>query len=560
MNWFIDLFTQAGVSQTILILTVISVTGLLLGQQKIAGFSLGGSFVFFAAIAAGHFAEKLGILTNADMMDFAKNFGLVIFVYALGLQCGPGFFNSLRKGGMKLILCALAVILMGSVIAAVAVNTTGLTAPQAVGLLSGASTNTPALISAQQTVLDMNPSASDAVHDVGAAYAVAYPFSIISVILSIMILARLCPASVKKSRGGNNDKYTAATEVHVSRPEVIGKQLRQVVKESGFHFVVSRLWRQGQVQIPVSDTVLEKDDHLLLICDKDDLHKFGNIFGNEESTDWNRPDIDWNIIDKQLVSRHIHVTRDEVVGISLGNLKLRNKYGVNITRINRAGITIVPSASTTLQFGDELTVVGGDEKIKILAKAMGNEGERLNEPRIIPILTGIFLGVLLGSIPFRIPGISMPVKLGIAGGPIIMGILMGAFGPKLHLTTFTTRSSNLMIRQLGITFFFASLGFGVGKNFAETVFCLQGLKWAATSVVIAMLPLLITGLFNDKVLKMDFARNAGVLCGAMSNPNALNYANTVLENDSAAESYATVYPLTTFIRVFISQMLIIALF
>jgi len=551
---------QGSVAQTILLLAFISITGLALGRVKVGGVSLGGSFVFFAAIAAGHFASRLGIQTNAGMMDLAKNFGLVVFVYTLGLQCGPGFFSSLRKGGGQTVLSCIAVIIVGTVIALAAALPAGLSIPQTVGLLAGSVTNTPSLISAQQTVLDINPSAIMDSNDVGAAYAVAYPFSILGVMLCLMIMNKLFPASLKRSSGQETDKYTGVTEVKVSNSEVCNKTVAEIVHSSKFHFVISRLWRDGKVQIPLSDTVVLKGDHLLIICDKDDLHRFGEVFGHEENTDWNRPDIDWNIIDNNLVSKHIRVTKDSVVGISMGQLKIRNKFGVNITRINRAGITLIPSATTTLQFGDRLTVVGDEEKIKALGKAMGNEEKKLNEPKLIPFLGGIFLGVLLGSIPIAIPGISMPIKLGIAGGPIVVGILMGAFGYKVHITTYTTRAANLMLRQLGITFFFASLGFSVGGNFVETVFCMQGLKWAILAMVIAIVPVLIVGIFNEKVLKMDYARNVGLLCGSMCNPNALNYISSTMGNDSPAEAYATVYPLTMFIRVFIAQVLIIILF
>lgn len=559
-DWFIELFTQESVAQTILLLTLISITGLALGRIKIGSLSLGGSFVFFAAIAAGHFAGKLGIQTNASMMDFAKNFGLVIFVYTLGLQCGPGFFSSLRKGGIRLSLCSMGVILLGTLGAAAIAVFLHIGNPEAVGLLCGASTSTPALIATQQTVLDLDPTAIEQSHAAASAYAVGYPFSIFTVILCIIIMKQMFPSSAAKSTGRSSDKYTAITEVKVLRPEIFGRTVSEIVGDSGFHFVISRLWRDGQVQIPISDTVVKEGDRLLIICDKEDLHRFASVFGEEEEdTDWNRPDIDWNIIDKCLVSKYLRVTKEEVVGITLGQLKLRNKYGVNITRINRAGITLVPSASTTLQFGDRLTVVGDEEKIKALAKVVGNEEAKLNDPRLIPILAGIFLGVFIGSIPIAIPGMSTPVKLGIAGGPIIMGILMGAFGPRLGITTYTTRSANLMLRQMGITFFFASLGFGVGGSFVETVFCLQGIKWALLAILLAGIPTMAVGVFNEKVLHMDFAQNIGLLCGSMANPNALAYANSILENDNAAESYATVYPLTVFLRVFAAQTLLVIL-
>lgn len=559
MNWFVELISQGSVPQTILLLAFISIVGLYLGRIKVFGIQLGGSFVFFTAIAAGHFASRLGVDVNRAMMDFAKNFGLVVFVYTLGLQCGPGFFSSLRKGGLKLTLSAVSSILLASAMAVGAAYAFNMPIPETVGLLSGAVTNTPSLIAAQQAVLDLDPTALDTANSVGAAYAVAYPFSILSVILCVVIMKSLFPRSVAASSGKEGDRYTAVTEVLVSNAEIFGRQVRDIVSSNEFHFVISRLWRNGAVEIPVSDTVINGGDRLLLICDKEDIHKLGILFGHEQEKDWNRPDIDWNIIDRNLVSRHLRVTKDEVVGESLNKLKLRNKYGVNITRINRAGITLVPNADTVLQFGDRLTVVGDEGRIKAMGKFVGNEETRLDEPRLIPLLAGIFFGVLLGSVPFFIPGMSTPVKLGIAGGPIIMGILMGAFGPRLHITTYTTRAANLMLRQMGITFFFASLGFSVGENFVETVFCIQGLKWAGISVLLAAVPLLIMGIVNEKLLHLDFAGNVGTLCGAATNPNALAYANSILDNDNPAAAYATVYPLTIFLRVFIAQTLIVLL-
>lgn len=560
MNWLMELFSQGGAAQTILLLSLISILGLALGRVKVAGVELGGCLVFFTAIAAGHFAAKFGISTNQSMLEFAKNFGLVVFVYTLGLQCGPGFFSSLRKGGVKLNLCALGSIALSSALA-FALAASGLCgASESVGLLCGSVTSTPAMIAAQQSVLDLDPSALVQSHNVASAYAVAYPFSILGVLLCVMLLKAFFPKSAARSSGRDGDKYTSVLEMRVCNPDIFGKSVHDIVTDSGFHFVISRLWRDGKVEIPLSDTIVAEGDHLLLICSKEDIPAVDALFGREEhDTDWNRKGIDWNIIDKNLVSRHLRVTKDAVVGESLSKLKLRNKFGVNITRINRSGITLVPSASTTLQFGDRLTVVGDEEKIKAMSKAVGNEEARLNEPRLIPILFGIFLGVLIGSIPIRLPGISAPVKLGITGGPILVGILMGAFGPKIGITTYTTRAANLMLRQMGITFFFASLGFGVGGTFVDTVFCLQGLKWAGIALVMAMVPLLVMGVLGEKLFHVDFSSNVGLLCGSMTNPNALSYSITTLDSDTPAEAYATVYPLTTFARVFVAQLLIVLL-
>lgn len=556
-DWLTNLFSSGSVAQTILLLCLISAGGLALGRVRVGKSPLGGSVVFFAAIAAGHFFRKWGVEMDVRMMDFAKNFGLVIFVYSLGLQCGPGFFASLRKGGLKLSFSALLTVLLGTGLALGLALSLGIGMPEMVGILSGAVTSTPALIAAQETVLDMDPSAAGAANTVASAYAVAYPFSVLGVILVVILMRRMFPASAEKSSGKSGDIYTSVTEVEVRNPDIFGRTVSEIVGSSGFHFVISRVWRGEDVQIPMSDTVIREGDRLMLICDKDDFRRIDKFFGSEIGRDWNRPDVDWNVIDPNLVSRHLHVTKKEVVGRTLGELKLRNKFGVNITRILRAGITLVPDAGTMLQFGDSLTVVGGEERVRLMGRFVGDEEKLLDEPHLVSLLLGVALGVLLGSIPFFIPGMSSPFRVGLAGGSIIMGILMGAFAPRLRVATYTTRSTSLMMQRFGITFFFASLGLGVGGNFVETVFCLQGLKWAALSVVLAMVPLLVMSVVNDKLLKMDFSQNVGTVCGVATNPNALNHAGSMLENDSPAASYATVYPIVVFLRVFLAQALLL---
>lgn len=560
MNWLGELFLQGSVAQTILLLCLISIVGLLCGHLRIGRIQLGGSMVFFIAIAFGHFAHKAGIEVNQSMMDICKNFGLVVFVYTLGLQVGPGFVSSLRKGGMHLVYSALITIALASVIAILTAVFTGTGAPETVGLLSGAVTNTPGLIAAQQTVLDIDPGAVGRILNVSSAYAVAYPVSVLGVILTVMLMGMMFPQSAAKSKGKEGDNDTWTTEVLVCNPAVIGKTVKEAVKGSGRNFVISRLWHKGHVKIPVSGSLLSEGDHLLIICKKEEAGDIDAFFGHEElGKDWNRPDIDWNVIDESLMSSFLYVTQDSVIGKKLQDLKLRNRFGVNVTRIRRSGIMLVPSASTRLQFGDRLTCVGERHRITEMSKVIGNEEVKLSEPHLTPLLLGILLGVFLGSIPIIIPGISVPVKLGIAGGPIIVGILLGNYGPKFKLMTYTSPAANQLVRKWGITFFFASLGFGVGENFVETVFCMQGLKWAGLAFVIAVVPILVMGVVNEKLFKMDFAQNMGLLTGVMTNPNALSFVNEQLGNENAAEAYAAVYPLTSFIRIFIAQLLIIAL-
>lgn len=557
MKLISDILSKGDVAQTILLLTLISIVGLLLGRIKIGRFSFGGAFVFFAAIAAGHFATKFGIETNAQMMDFAKNVGLLFFVYTLGLQTGPGFFASLKKGGIKLSLCAVGGIVLETILVIVFALMFNLGAPESAGLYAGSVTSTPMLIAAQGAVLDLDPTALESSAKVGAAYATTYPFSVVAVMLCVFLLSRIFPKSAEKATGRNADKGCLAVEYYISSDKLAHNTVLQLVSKSGCHFVISRIWRNGVVRIPLSDTVIEDGDHILVICSIEDRELLDHFFRKVENRDWNSPDINWNLVDNTLVCKNLRVTNASVVGSSIGQLRLRNKYGVNITRLSRAGITIVPSADTVLQFGDCLAVVGDEEKISTMAKALGNEEKRLDEPQLVPLLLGIFLGVVLGSIPIALPGLSVPLKLGIAGGAIIMGIIMGAAGPHFRLTTYTTRSANLMLRQLGITFFFASVGFSVGGKFVETVFCTQGLIWAGISIVVAVVPLIVLGVFNEKVLKLNFATNMGLLCGVSTNPNALNYANGILDNDAPAEAYATVYPLVTFLRIFVAQVMIL---
>ncbi len=554
-----ELFTSSSAVQTILILTIVSVIGLALGHVKIKKFSFGNSFVFFAAIIAGHILTSLGVQTDAQMMDLAKNFGLIIFVYILGLQVGPGFFSSIRKGGIHLILSALLMIVLGSAIALTAALLGIIDAPEAVGLLSGSVTNTPSLIAAQQTVTELSNGIEDMSLTVGSAYAVAYPFSVLGVVLSIIILTMIFKKSAAKASGDGSSQYTAATEVCVTKEEMAGRSVRETVKSINKNFVISRIWHDGVVQIPTSDTMIRLGDHLLIICNTEDMHSFEGIFGHEESTDWNRPDIDWDSIDKSLVSNYLYVTQDAIVGKTISELKLRNRYGVNITRISRAGIVLVPTANTVLQFGDRLTVVGEKARIKDMSSMIGNKEEKLREPHLISLLLGVFMGVFFGSLPIFIPGMSTPFKLGIAGGPIIIGILMGMYGHKFGLITYSNPAANQTVRQLGITFFYASLGVSVGSNFFETAFCLQGLKWAAIALAISVVPMFVMCIINEKLLKMNFAHNIGTLAGVMTNPNGLAYINDILGNESAAEAYATIYPLTNIVRIFIAQFMVIAL-
>mgnify|MGYP000743741677 FL=1 len=554
MNWLQEAFLEPTMVQAVII-SLVSALGLYLGRIKIFGISLGITFVFFAGILAGH----LGIVVNKDMLYFAQSFGLILFVYALGLQVGPGFFSSLKKGGVAMNMMGLGVILLGLIMTVGLHWVTGVSLSNMVGLLCGAVTNTPALGAAQQALLQIDPTNTKGVTDMALACAVAYPLGVVGVILAIIILRALFADKKQKDLKEQRDTTTYVAEFHVSNPAIYEKSIKDVMKLTDKHFVISRVWRNGKVSIPTSDTLLHEHDHLLIISVKSDVENIKVLFGEQENVDWNKADIDWNAIDSQLISRRIAVTRNRVNGVKLGSLRLRNLYGINITRVNRAGIDLLASPDLRLQIGDRLTIVGEANSVNTVGKILGDEIKRLNNPNLLAVFIGISLGMLLGALPITLPGMSTPVKLGIAGGPIIVGILMGAFGPRFHLTTYTTMSANLMLRQLGIIIYLAGLGIDSGVHFFETVFRAEGLLWIGLGFLLTIVPVLIVGFIASQFFKLDYAHNVGMLCGSMANPMALSYANTTVDGDEPSVSYATVYPLSMFIRV-ISAQLVLMLF
>lgn len=537
--------------QAVLILSVVSAVGVYLGKIKFFGVSLGVTFVFFAGILAGH----LGIEVNKDMLNFAQNFGLIIFVYTLGLQVGPGFFSSLKKGGVELNMMGLAVIVIGILCTLIFHWTSGISIPTMVGLLSGAVTNTPALGAAQQALIQMRPGETESVTDMALACAVTYPLGVVGVILAIIVLRAMFAKKMENSHK-EQDSTTFVAEFQVLNPSIYNKSIQEVMRLTEKRFVISRVWHEGKVCIPTSETLLREKDHLLVISIKSDVEYIKTLFGEQENKDWNKEDIDWNAIDSQLISRRIVVTRDRINGVKLGSLRLRNLYGINITRVNRAGIDLLASKNLRLQIGDRLTIVGEANSVNNVGKILGNEMKRLDNPNLLAIFVGLTLGVLIGAIPIFLPGMDTPIKLGVAGGPIIVGILMGAFGPRIHLTTYTTQSANLMMRQFGIVIYLAGLGIDSGAHFFETVFRAEGLMWIGVGFLLTIIPVLIVGIIASQFFKLDYAHNVGMLCGSMANPMALNYANTTVEGDEPSVSYATVYPLSMFIRVISAQLLI----
>lgn len=556
MNWLIDIFTEQSYTQAILVLSLICVIGLLCNKLQFKGISLGVTFVFFAGILAGHF----GLAVNPQMLALAQNFGLVLFVYTLGLQVGPSFFPSLKKGGIKLNILAFAVLLSGTALTMLVSRLTGISMPVATGLLTGAATNTPMLGAAQQTLLQIDPAGSGTANEMATACAVGYPFGLIGVILCVVILKALFHK--EGSKADSHDKPAFVTEFRVSNPAIFGKTLREIMKDSNIRIVVSRVWKfdgseRGQVIMPDGDTVLEKGEHVLVLTKEKEAGAAEQIFGEKVVKDWNQKDIDWNHLDGMLVSRHIFVTRNSINGAKLGDLHLRNTYRINITRVNRAGIDILPSRDLRLQIGDKLTVVGEERAVAEVAKVLGNQEKELRNPNLLFIFVGLMLGLLLGSLPIAIPGMNVPIRLGIAGGPIVIGILMGAFGPRLHITTYTTHSANLMLRQFGLTVYLAGLGLSAGPGFFATVLRPEGLLWIAISVLLAIVPVLLVGFIASRWCRTDYASNVGMLCGAMANPIALNYALSTVEDDGPSVAYATVYPVEMFLRVISGQLLML---
>ena len=555
MNWFIELLTEQTFIQAVTVISLICAAGLIFGKIRIFGISLGATFVFFAGIAAGHF----GLCVNPQMLAVMQNFGLILFIYALGLQVGPGFFASFKKGGLKLNMLALLLVTIGTVMTLIIHWTTGIGLSDMMGLFSGAVTNTPMLGAAQQALLQIEPGNTEGVNNMAMACAVAYPFGLLGTIICVAILNNVTARRKDSSADGKNSDNTFITEYVVTNPEIFGKSIQEIRQGAECQFVISRIWKDGAVIIPTGETIIEENEHLLVISGKQDIDAISMMFGPQENVDWNKKGIDWNSIDNQLISRKILVTKPEINGTKLGDLRLRNSFGINITRVNRAGIDLLPSRSLRLQLGDRVTVVGEARSIENAGRILGNQAKELRTPNLTSVFIGIVVGLLLGSIPFAIPGMSLPVKLGIAGGPIIVGILMGAFGPRFHLATYMSQSANLMLRQLGLTIYLAGLGLSAGAGFIETVWSSQGLIWILISCSLTIVPVLIVGFAASKIFKTEYAKNVGMLCGSMANPIALNYANSTAESDEPAVAYATVYPITIFLRVISAQIIMILL-
>ena len=543
-----------GVAHSVLILSLVIAFGIMLAKIKVAGVSLGITWILFVGIVFGHFDMTL----NEHLLHFMKEFGLILFVYSMGLQVGPGFFSAFKKGGLTLNLLAMLVVFLGVVITIILHFVTGTPITTMVGILSGAVTNTPGLGAAQQANSDLN--GIDA-PEIALGYAVAYPLGVVGIILSLIALKYILRINTKTEeaeaeRGlGHIQELTVRPISFEIRNEAIdGKKIKDIRPLMNRDFVISRVqYHDGQgTELANSDTVLHLNDKILVISTPKDIEAISVFFGKQI-------DMQWEQLDKKLISRRILITKPELNGKMLSQLKIRNNFGASITRVNRSGVDLVAAPQLQLQMGDRVTIVGSELAVSHAEKVLGNSMKRLDHPNLIPIFLGIALGCILGSTPFVFPGIPQPVKLGLAGGPLIVSILISRFGPQYKMITYTTMSANLMLREIGISLFLACVGLGAGKGFVETVIYDGGYVWVGYGVIITIVPLLIAGLVGRYVFKLNYYTLIGVLGGSTTNPPALAYSNDLTSCDAPAVGYATVYPLTMFLRVLTAQILILAL-
>lgn len=547
MNWFAETLTTPSAVQAVIVICLICALGLAFSNIRFRGVSLGVTYVFFIGILAG----ALGLTVDSQMLNYAESFGLILFVYTLGLQVGPGFMSAVRQGGTQLNLLAIGVVLIGTLMALI-VGWTGLLPLQdMMGVLCGATTNTPALGAAQQTLKQLGQPSTGA----ALSCAVTYPLGMVGVILGlIMVKGWLTRHSKATEPESGNEPFIAS--FRVCNPAIFGLTLGEISGMDESRFVVSRLWRDGKVILPNATTKLQEDDRILVVTTSKQLSHLTIYFGRRDEKNWNTKDMDWNSLDTNLVSQRILITRPEINGRHLGSLQLRNRYGVNISRVQRTGIQLIATPDLILRMGDRVTVVGEEQSIRKVAAELGNVVKRLDEPNMVTIFIGIVLGLLLGCIPIFIPGMSYPVKLGLAGGPIVMGILIGAFGPRFHMVAYTTTSANLMLRSLGLAIYLACLGLDAGKDFVATVMQPAALWWIAIGFAFTLVPVVVMSVVSVRLTNKTFATTAGMLCGAMANPIALDYVNDTNPGDKASVAYATVYPLCMFLRVIIAQLIV----
>ncbi len=551
MEWITSLFFGSSIAHTVFTLAIAIAIGIALGKIKIAGISLGITWILFVGIALGSF----GMQIDPTIVAFIKEFGLILFVYSVGMQVGPSFFSSFKQGGMRLVGIASAIVLLGVVTAYVIHLVTGTPISTMVGVLSGAVTNTPGLGAAQQAYAD-----STGLNDptIAMGYATAYPLGVVGIIVSIVLLRAIFRIKLDKERealeSANESKFAAKISIELTNANLFGRTVLETRGLINRSFVVSRVCRvDGKIEIANAQTLLNEGDKMLIICANDDVEAIEMMLGHRIDMQHS----DWINLDQQFISRRIIITQPHINGKTIGELRLRSNYAVNVTRVNRSGVDLIPEHNLELQIGDRLTVVGSEMAIEAVAKTLGNSMRRLREPNLISIFLGIFLGIFVGSIPIMIPGMPQAVKLGMAGGPLIVAILISRFGAHYHLVTYTTMSANLMLREVGISLFLAAAGISAGEGFIDTVVHQGGYVWVLYGVIITMLPILLVGIFARKVFKLNYFTLMGVIAGSMTNPPALAYSNATASNDVPAVSYATVYPFMMFLRVLTAQLFVL---
>ena len=555
MNWINDLLWGEGIGHSILLLSFVIAAGIQLGKIKVFGVSLGITLVLFVGIILGHF----GFTINHNVIHFFKEFGLILFVYSVGMQVGPGFFSSFKKGGVTLNMLACGIVFLGVLTAIILHYVTNIPMSTMVGILSGAVTNTPGLGAAQQAYSDMHGVTDNTI---ALGYAVAYPLGVIGIILSIIFVRYVFRVNFdKENEQLNNEDTSHANEAKpvsliVKNPAVFGKTIGELSALLEHRdFVISRIWHDSNTQIEIAsaNVRLQENDKIFVITTEQDAETIKTFVGEE--IDMERKQ--WIRMESQFINRRILITKPELNGKRLGQLKLRKLYGINITRITRAGVDLVATPTLTLQVGDRVNVVGTETAVTNVEKVLGNSMKRLNEPNLITIFVGIALGIILGSIPITFPGIPQPVKLGLAGGPLIVAILISRFGYKYKLITYTTQSANLMLREIGITLFLACVGISAGDGFVDTIVNNGGFAWIGYGFIITTVPLLIIGCIGRYFCKVNYFMLMGLIAGSTTDPPALAYSNATAGNDAPSVGYATVYPLTMFLRVLTAQLLIL---
>lgn len=546
------LFTGNGIAHSILLFAVVIALGLYLAKFKIKGVSIGSTWILFVGIIFSHF----GLRSNPTVLSFMKDFGLILFVFSIGLQVGPGFFSAFKKDGVKLNLLSTALVLLAVIVTVSIHFISGESIFTMTGVMSGAVTNTPGLGAAQQTLSDAGVSGVNPT-SLASAYAVAYPIGVLGVIFLLILSKSLFKIDLDHEREAldkEQDTGDTARRMHcqVSNPAIYGKTLAEIVADMGDRFVVSRILHDGKISTPGPQTIFHEGDKLLIVTDHKDVDTLRIIFGEEVPLHQE----DWNRMDSHMVPRKLSITNASLTGKRLTELGLRRKYNVTVTRVIRSGIELVARPGLILQMGDSIIVVGTEEDIEAASKVVGNKPESLSHPNLVPIFFGIALGVIFGSLPIAIPGIPQPVKLGLAGGPLIIAILLGYFGPRLKITTYTTTSANMMIREIGISFFMAAVGLDAGKTFVSSITA-GGYWWILYGALITLIPIATIILVSRLVFKLNFYEICGLVSGGTTDPAVLSFSQNLYGTDYASINYATVYPLTMFLRVLVAQLMIL---